>query len=164
MEGSIQTPEGFWSVSGTYRSTGGVTGTPREKIWAIGGKLTNPQGLVRPPQGQRPNWIREGGGAPLSFSYSLSLPLSTSMRRKRRGRILLGLGVLVALPLMARPLGPASSLSLLYIRGQGTPWRHTNCSKPCAASLSTVYSSGHIHVVLRRSPARITSPSPSPRH
>ena len=28
---------------------------------------------------------------------------------------------------------------------------------------SIVYASGHIHVVLRRSPARITSPSPSPR-
>ena len=39
----------------------------------------------------------------------------------------------------------------------------TNCSKPCAASPSMVYSSSHIHVVLRRSPARITSPSPSPR-
>ena len=32
-----------------------------------------------------------------------------------------------------------------------------------AAPPSTVYASGHIHVVLRRSPAQITSPSPSPR-
>ena len=64
---------------------------------------------------------------------------------------------------MSRPLWPASSLSLLYIRGPGTPWRHNNCSKPCAASLSIVCSSGHIYVVLRRSPARITSLSPSPR-
>ena len=49
LEGSIRTPEGFLSVSGTYRSTGGVTGTPRGKIWAIGGRLTSPQGAGAPP-------------------------------------------------------------------------------------------------------------------
>ena len=52
LEGSIRTPEGFWSVSGTYRSTGGVTGTPRGKIWAIwaiGGRQTSPQGAAAPP-------------------------------------------------------------------------------------------------------------------
>ena len=52
LEGSIRTPEGFRSVSGTYRSTSGVTGTPRGKIWAIWaiiGRLTCPQGAGAPP-------------------------------------------------------------------------------------------------------------------
>ena len=64
-------------------------------------------------------------------------------------------------PTWAR-LGMASSPSLLYI-WRGAPTTQINCSKPCAAPPSIVYASGHIHVVLRRSPARITSPSPSPR-
>ena len=51
LEGSIRTPEGFRSVSGTYRSTKGVTGTPQGKIWDIwarGGRLTSPQGASTP--------------------------------------------------------------------------------------------------------------------
>ena len=36
LEGSIRTPEGFRSVSGTYRITVGVTGTPGERYGPYG--------------------------------------------------------------------------------------------------------------------------------
>ena len=75
LEGIIRTPEGFRSVSGTYRSNGGVTGTPRGKIWAlwaIGGRLTSPQGVGAPPHkgGDR---IGLGKGAPPPFLLLLPL-------------------------------------------------------------------------------------------
>ena len=80
------------------------------------------RGWCSPPQGRRPNWTWEGGATPLSFSYSLSFPLfPLQEKEKKGGRILLGPGVLVGLPLMARPLGPASSLSSFIYGGKGAP-------------------------------------------
>ena len=71
----------FQKVPGTYRSTGGVTGTRRGKIWAmwaIGGRHTSPQGGGTPPPGTSLNWTMGGGDTPLSFSFSLSFPLFPS--------------------------------------------------------------------------------------
>ena len=54
--------------------------------------------------------------------------------------------------------GRPSSLLHSFIYGWGA-MKHTNCSKSCAVPPSTVYASGHILVVLRQSPAKITSSS-----
>ena len=62
-----------------------VTGTPRGKYGPHGpweGGTPAHKGLARPPQGRRPNWIREGGAAPLSLPEE---------GKKGGGRILLGL-------------------------------------------------------------------------
>ena len=95
LEGSIWTPEGFRGISDTYRSTGGVTGTPRGKIWdiwAIGGRLTSPQVAGAPPTREEAELDFGRGATPLSFSYSLSFPFPPSGRRKKGwGQILLGL-------------------------------------------------------------------------
>ena len=45
---------------------------------------------------------------------------------------------------------------------EGAPSTPQTIAKPCVAPPSTVYTPGHIFVVLRRSSAEITSPSPSP--
>ena len=101
----------------------------------------------------------EGAAPPLSFSLSTSFPLSLSW--KGRG-LQLGLGIQVGLPYGAPPPEPPASSSLLYIRGQGHP-KDTQVSLNRVRAPSTVTHLGHIVVVLRRSPAPVTSSSPSPR-
>ena len=74
LDDGIRTPEVIRNVSGTYRSTGGVTGTPGGNIWAtwaMGGEHTSPQGVAHPLMAG----VRIGEGkevAPLSYSLSLS--------------------------------------------------------------------------------------------
>ena len=65
---------------------------------------------------------------------------------------------------MARPPRDGClSLSLLYIRGQGAPYNtQVDLLAVCGAPF-TVTHLGHIVVVLRRSPASVTSSSLSPR-
>ena len=108
-----------------------------------------------------PNWNRGKGAAPpLPFPTPSLFPSFFSPTPERKRGILLGLPTLGA-----PPLGPASFSSLLYIRGQGTPQRHKfiiGILAVCGAP-STVTHLGHIVVVLRRSPAPVTSSSPSPR-
>ena len=83
------------SDSGIFPEYREVTGTPRGKIWAlwaIGGRLTSPQGAGAPPTREEAELDLGRGRHPLSFSYSLSFPFSPSGRRKKGwGRILLGL-------------------------------------------------------------------------
>ena len=43
------------------------------------------RGWCAPPQGRRPNWIREGGATPLSFSYSLSFPPFPLHEKDKKG-------------------------------------------------------------------------------
>src|SRR6266566_2690443 len=111
-------------------------------IGPYGKERSRPQGLLRPS----PCWSELdkglGGATPLFPSPSSPLPSPL-------GGLLLGVGL-------------ASSSSLLYIRRRGTPWRHNCPIAVCGAPIS-VFHLGHIFGELRRSPAGITSPSPSPR-
>ena len=115
------------SDSGIFPEYREVTGTPREKLWAlwaIRGKHTIPQGAGVPPLGRRPIRTRRRGSAPLSFSFSLPPFLL-----RVGGGILLGLGSPSRTPhLGAPPRVGRLSLSLLYIRRQGAPQRHTSWS------------------------------------
>src|SRR5215216_3153895 len=89
----------------------------------LSGERGGPQGVAATPPHGSPNWTRGRGGAPLSLSLSLSFPLSPS--RKGKG-VQLGLGILVGLPLMARPLGRRHSPSpplYTWAGGQGAPQR-----------------------------------------
>ena len=73
------------SGSGIFSEYREVTGTPREKLWALWAirrKHTNPQGAGAPPLGRRPNWNRFGGG-PFLLSYS-SFPSSPIPTREKR--------------------------------------------------------------------------------
>jgi len=120
--------------------------TPPGKLWALLGHTGNRgaghKGCCAPPLAG-PNWTRGWGGATPLFP-SPSSPLPSPL-----GGLLLGVGL-------------ASSSSLLYIRRRGTPWRHNCPIAVCGAPIS-VFHLGHIFGELRRSPAGITSPSPSPR-
>src|SRR3954468_19230131 len=60
-------------------------------------------------------------------------------------------------------LGPASSSPLLYVRGRGAPQRTPSLLLAVCGAPSTVTHLDHIIVVLRQSPAPVTSSSPSPR-
>ena len=133
-----------------------------------------------PPEGigRRGRGKGKGGYAPSSMSYSnslgggcapppwasLSLPSLFPLRwEEGGGRILLGLGVQVGLPPWRALLGLRPPPPLLYIRGQGAPQSTIDNLLAVCGSPSIVYSSGHSVVVLRRSLARIASPSSSPR-
>ena len=65
-----------------------VTGTPREKLWALWAirrNHTTPQGAGAPPLGRRPNWNRFGGRrAPFPSLYS-SFPSSPTPTREGGG-------------------------------------------------------------------------------
>ena len=69
FEGYVWTSEWFQMSSGIYRSTGGVTGTPRRvngPYWALVGEMRRRPGGGRAPK-PNPNWV---GGAPLSLSHA----------------------------------------------------------------------------------------------
>ena len=82
------------SDSGIFSGVPEVTGILGGKIWAlwaIGGRLTSPQGAGAPPIREEAELDLGRGRHPLSISYSLSFPFSPSGRRKKGwGRILLG--------------------------------------------------------------------------
>lgn len=106
----------------------------------------------------KPNWTRGGGAAP-SF-LSLSLP---PFLLRMGGGILLGLRSPSRTPHTWRtPRGPASSLPPLYTE-EGHPLETHNCPIAVCGAPISVFHLGHIFGELRRSPAGITSPSPSPR-
>ena len=117
----------------------------------------------RVPPKPKPNWTRFG--PPLSFSPLLPSLLLLLGIGKRRG-ILLGLGSPSRIPHTWRaPLGTATSSlpSFIYVvRGHPIDTQ-VDLLVVCGAP-STVTHLGHIVVVLRRSPAPVTSSSPSPRH
>ena len=121
-----------------------------------------PQEEARAPLAQ--SELDKGRGrGPLFPSPSPSFPLSPSPLEGKGGANPTRNGVLVGLPPMARPPWDGLFLPLLYIRGQGAPQRHNSCFLAVCGAPSTVYSSGHSVVVLRRSPEWITSSTPSPR-
>ena len=117
----------------------------------------------RVPPWAGPNWIRRGRRPPPSFSPlppSLLLLLGIG---KRRG-ILLGLGSPSRITHTWRaPLGPATSSlpSFIYV-ARGHPNSTSKFLLAVCGAPSTVTHLGHIVVVLRRSPASVTSSSPSP--
>ena len=117
-------------------------------------------GRPSPPHGS-PNWTRGGGGAPFPSPTPSPFPPFPT-HEKERG-ILLGLGVLVGLPPWRAPLVAGLLLPFFIYVGRGALQSTTVILLAVCGAPSTVYSSGHSVVVLRRSPARITSPSPSPR-
>ena len=120
---------------------------------------------------------RPGGGAPqaqyeLDKGWGRSPPFPSPSPllspfptpEKERG-ILLGLGSPSRTPPWCAPSRLAAPSSPpLYTWEGGTLKTHQLFSLPCVVTPSTIYSSGHSIVVLRRSPGRITSPSPSPYH
>jgi hypothetical protein len=65
-------------------------------------------------------------------------------------------------PLVRHPLGPASSFPS-FIYGGGRPNSTHQLFQAVCGAPSIVYTFGQIFGDLRRSPAEITSPSPSPR-
>ena len=140
----------------------GVTGTSRGKYWALvglSGERGGPQGV--PPHGS-PNWTRGGGGTPLSLSLSSSFLFPSGKKGKGGGANPTRSGVLVGLPPMARPSWPAASSSPPLYMGAGAPHStSTVLLAVCDAPLHSLLL-GHNVIMLRRSPARITSPSPSP--
>ena len=77
-----------------------------------------------------PNWTRGKGEAPpLPFPTPSLFPSFFSPTPERKRGILLGLGSPSRTPYFRHaPPRPASSSSLLYIRGQGTPQRDTKPS------------------------------------
>ena len=106
------------SSSGIFPEYREVTGTPREKLWAlwaIRGKHTSPQGAGAPSLSRR--LISTRRRPPLSFSFSLP-PFLLCVG----GGILLGLGNPSRTPhLGAPPRAGCLSLFVLYIRRQGHP-------------------------------------------
>jgi hypothetical protein len=146
----------FFGVPGGYRN-------PPGNCWANMGRR---RGGRQPTRGVRvplPWGVRIGlgEGARPPFLLLFPLPSPFPLRKKGKGGRI-GLGVLFGFPPWRAPPRPALSPLLLYIRGQGAPQSTTDILLAVCDAPSTVYSSGHSVVVLRRSPARITSPSPSP--
>src|SRR3954464_10594169 len=79
LEAYIWISEWFRVKSAFYRSTGGVTGTPRGLMGHMGTKWRRggaAKGWPRAPSPSSPNRTRRGGGAPLSLSLSLSPPVN----------------------------------------------------------------------------------------
>ena len=121
LDDYIRTSERFRVIQAFFWSTGRLPEPPWGKIgptWAIGKRGGSPQGAVAPLPIGSLNWTREGGAPPFLLLL-LSLP-SSPLSGKRKG-VQLGLGVLVGLPSMARPLGRPPPPPLLYIRGRGHP-------------------------------------------
>ena len=111
-----------------------------------------------------PNWTRGRGRRPLALSYSLSLSLFPSLLLPKGKGFLLGLGCPSRTPYSWRtPRGPASlPPSFIYV-GKGHPKDTPKFLLAVCGAPSTVTHLGHIIIVLRRSPALVTSSSPSPR-
>jgi hypothetical protein len=121
--------------------------TPRGKLWALLGHTGNRgaghKGCCAPPLAG-PNWTRGWGGrnTPLSFSlFPSSFPSWWTPTRSRIGLLL---------------------LPPLYTE-EGHPLETHNCPIAVCGAPISVFHLGHIFGELRRSPAGITSPSPSPR-
>ena len=123
----------------------------------VGERRRRPSGRHAPPK-PNPNW--EGGRSPFP-SLLLLFPSSSTSTREGGNLLLLGVGIpLGALHREGRPSPPP----LLYIRGRGHPIdTQVDLLAVCGAP-STNFHLGRIVVVLRRSPVRITSSTPSPRH
>ena len=122
------------SDSGILPEYRGVTGTPPPRggnhgphgPWERRG--ANPQRGAHPPPKGSPIRKERGPDPPFPLPL-LSFPISPSVGRKRwGGGLLLGLGVQVGLPPWRAPPGRRPPPPLLYIRGQGAPQRHINCS------------------------------------
>ena len=110
------------------------------------------------PSPSSPNWTRRGRLPPF-LPFSLLLPPSPTPTRKGGSPTPGGSRT----PPGAPPPWPAALPLILYIRGQGAPQdTQVDCLAVCGAP-STDFHLGHIVVVLRRSPASVTSSSPSPR-
>ena len=149
-----------------YRVMGRGSGPPPANYMGLMGQERDkpaPKGLVHPPirDGQigvekSKEERKKGIGFPLPpLPFLLRIGIG-----KGEGRI--GRTPSRIPPTWGAPLAASPPLQPIYMRG-GTARTHNKHCLPCAAPPSIVYASGHIHVVLRRSPARITSPSPSPR-
>ena len=134
--------------------TGGVNRGGRRRTW-LGTIGVSPRGA---PQGRSPNWTRGGVRPPFPSPPPSPSPFPPPIKGRGANWTRSPSGTP---PTWGAPRPASSPLPPLYT-GVGAPLTHINCSKPCAAPPSSVCSSGHIIVVLRRSPARITSPSPSP--
>ena len=115
----------FQSVSGIYRSIGGVTGTPGGKIWAIwaiGGEHTSLQGVPPPPR-KEAKWEKgkRGFAPPFLLSFLFPFPPLTIMEG--------GEAELGKTPSRIRPTWDAASLPLLpshlYIYVGGGGLEHT---------------------------------------
>ena len=105
------------SVPGGYRN-------PPGKLMGLmghSGEEEAGQGEVAPPP-MGPNWLGEGGDAPLAFSYSLSLFLFPSLLLRKGKEFLLGLGSPSRTPYTWRaPRGPASLPPSFIHVGRGHP-------------------------------------------
>ena len=117
LEAYIWISEGFRVKSGFYRSTEGLPEPPgglmghSGPLWRRGeeARAARPSPLVRIGQG-------EGGGAPLSFFSSTSFPLLLFQQGREGVLLLMGVGLLLARPLLAgRPL----PLAPLYTGARG---------------------------------------------
>jgi hypothetical protein len=90
--------------------------------------------------------LGRGRRPPFPLLLPLPFPLSTP---EKEGGILLGLGVLVGLPTLGAPLGGRPPPSPPLYTGAGAPPRTQQTLLAVCGAPSTVYSSGHIVVVLR---------------
>ena len=123
-------------------------------IGPYGKERNRPQGLLRPS----PCWSEldkglGGRNTPLSFSLSLPsfpLPRWNPTRTWSPSRTL------------PSPLAASSPLPPLYTE-EGHPLETHNCPIAVCGAPISVFHLSHIFGELRRSPAGITSPSPSPR-
>ena len=121
------------------------------------------RGWFAPQKGGGRNGLGMGASSPFLLLLPL-LPLSPPpVEGKRVGPNPTRTGVLVGLPSPWRPLVGRPPPPLLYIRGRGHPKGTTSLLLAVCGAPSKVTHLGHIVVVLRRSPAPITSSSPSPR-
>ena len=117
LDDYIRTPEWFRGLSDIYRSTGGVTGTPRRLLGLmdpIGGRGEAAKGQPCAPPPPKSVLDKEGGRRP-PFPFPLFPSSPLLVQQGREGVILpMGVGLLLARPSWLA----ASSPLLLYIRGQ----------------------------------------------
>ena len=151
-----------------YRCTGGLPEPPGGAHGPHGprrGREPAHRGLVRPPLGQSKLGWGRGAQPPLSFSLSpfpspsgVLLGVGLGGRRPMGGLPLVGFGLYGGVA----PRAASSPLPPLYTE-EGHPLETHNCPEAVCGAPNSVFHLGHIFGELRRSPAGITSPSPSPR-
>src|SRR3954467_12382532 len=113
-----------------YRGVTGIRGKSIGPYWAIRERERGCLGQAARPPRPSPNWTRGRGRAPSSLPFSFPLPCLLLLLHgrtpswTRKGGILLPVGV--GLPRARHREGRPSPPSLLYIRGQGAPHRHTS--------------------------------------